>query len=209
MKKSIFISLLTIPFFMLAQTNKLIKSFNINAGKTMTTLLYKDASGNSNSKINYQSGNAYGVSLDLFGGKSNVIRAELLYHQAGAKTTFGSIPINWKLQYLGINCGYLFKLIDKNVYSFRPGILIGMDYLIKGEQTIGLDRYDMAKNSALKTMDANTGFILNNRFKMTETMQVFLDYRFNIGLNQIEKSDKGEKTRNMGHQILAGISINF
>lgn len=209
MKKNIFITLLTIPFFLSAQTNRLIKSFNVNGGKTLTTFIYKDASGNSNSKINYRLGNTYALSLDLFGGKNNAIRTELLYHEAGANSMIGTIPVNWNLQYLGINAGYLFSLIHKKVYSFRAGVIAGMDYLIKGEQKIGIDSYDIIKNNAIKTMDANAGAVLNNRFKISETAQLLLDYRFNIGLNQIEKYDKGEKTRNMGHYILTGISINF
>jgi hypothetical protein len=209
MKINIFILLLSIPYFLSAQTNRLIKSFNVNGGKTLTTFIYQDASGNSNSKINYRLGNTYGLSLDLFGGKNNVIRTELLYHEAGATSLFGTTPITWNLKYLGINAGYLFGIINKKIYSFRAGIISGIDYLIKGEQNIGLDRFDTTKQNALKIIDANAGVVINNRFKISETSQLILDYRFNVGLNQIEKADKGEKTRNMGHQILTGICINF
>lgn len=192
-----------------AQDGKLIQQVNFNAGRTFSSFLFEDEDGNKDQNLSYRSGNTYNLSIGLGFGTKHLVRPEILYSELGAKSSFLDAPVDWKLNYLGVGASYLFKIIDKETISLSPGAMIGYDYLLRGEQTIGSARYNLAENDALKAWDLNAGLLLNSRFKVTESLFLNFEYRFNLGLNQIEKQDQGEKSRNIGHRALIGLSFNL
>jgi len=203
------VTLFAVCFSLNAQDGKLIQQVNINVGKTLSSFLYKDANGNKDENLGFRSGNTYNLSLDLGFGLKHLLRPEIIYSELGAKSTFMDVLVDWKLNYFGVGAGYLYKYIEKESISVSPGAIIGYDYLLKGEQTIGSARYNLKKNDALKTWDFSLGFLLNSRFKLTESFYLNFEYRFNMGLNQIEKQDKGEKSKNIGHKALLGLSYKL
>ena len=127
----------------------------------------------------------------------------------GAKSNDVQLPIEWKLNYLGVGASYLIDALTTENIRVSPGLAFGMDYLLKGEQTIGTDRYNLNEDEVLKPWNLNASAMFNTRFKVTESFAIFMEYRYIIGLNQIEKQDIGEKTRNMAHRALAGLSFNL
>jgi hypothetical protein len=210
MRKLFFsITLFATCFGLKAQDGKLIQQVNFNTGRTFSSFLYKNADGNKDENLSYRSGNTYNLSIGLGFGSKHVLRPEIQYSELGAKSSFLDAPVDWKLNYLGVGASYLFKVIDKETISLSPGAIIGYDYLLKGEQTIGSARYNLNENDALKAWDLNAGLLLNSRFKVTESLYLNFEYRFNIGLNQIEKQDQGEKSKNIGHRALIGLSFNL
>jgi hypothetical protein len=203
------LSLFALSFGSKAQEGKLIQQVNFNAGKTFSSFLYKDADGNKDENLGYRSGNTYNLSVGLGFGSKHLVRPEIQYSEMGAKSSFLDVPIDWKLNYLGVGATYLYKVLNKETISLSPGVNIGYDYLLKGEQTVGSTRYNLNQNDALKAWDLNAGLILNSRFKVTESLYLNFEYRFNMGLNQIEKQDQGEKSKNIGHKALLGLSFNL
>jgi hypothetical protein len=109
---------------------------------------------------------------------------------------------------LGVGFGYLYNLLNKNTISLTPGVVVGVDYMTQGEQTIGINRYDIIESNYLKKLNVSAGLLLNSRFKVTETLFLSFEYRFNFGLNQIE-IDSEEKTRNIGNVGLIGLSFKL
>jgi hypothetical protein len=196
-------------FGLKAQDGKLIQQVNFNAGKSFSSFLYKDANGNKDENLSYHSGNSYNLSVGLGFGSKHLVRPEIQYSELGAKSSFLDAPVDWKLNYLGVGASYLYKLLNKETISLSPGIIVGYDYLLKGEQTVGNTRYNLTENDALKAWDLNAGLLLNSRFKVTESLYLNFEYRFNMGLNQIEKQDQGEKSKNIGHRALLGLSFNL
>jgi hypothetical protein len=210
MKKIIFsLSLFALGFGSKAQEGKLVQQINFKAGKSFSSFLFKDANGNKDENLSYRSGNTYNLSVGLGFGSKHLLRPEIQYSEMGAKSSFLDAPVDWKLNYLGVGACYLYKLLNKETISFSPGIILGYDYLLKGEQTIGNTRYNLNQNDALKAWDLNAGLLLNSRFKVTESLYLNFEYRFNVGLNQIEKQDQGEKSKNIGHKALLGLSFNL
>lgn len=203
------ISLFVICFSLKAQDIKLIQQVNFNVGKTLSSFLYKDADGNKDENLGFRSGNTYNLSVDLGFGLKHLLRPEIIYSELGAKSSFMDVLVDWKLNYFGFGASYLYKYIDRESIAISPGAIIGYDYLLKGEQTIGSERYNLNKNDALKTWDLSLGILLNSRFKVTDSFYLNFEYRFNIGLNQIEKKDQGEKSKNIGHKALVGLSYNL
>jgi hypothetical protein len=210
MKKILFsFSTLALVFASKAQEGKLIRQVNFNAGKTSSSFIYKDANGNKDENLTYRSGNMYNLNVGLGFGSKHLLRPEIQYSEMGAKSSFLDAPIDWKLNYLGVGSSYLYKLLNYETISLSPGVILGYDYLLKGEQTIGNTRYNLNQNEALKVWNLNGGFLLNSRFKVTESLFLNFEYRFNMGLNQIEKQDQGEKSKNIGHKALLGLSFNL
>lgn len=210
MKKIIFsISLLALSFGSKAQVGKLIQQVNFNVGKSFSSFLYKDATGNKDENLGYRSGNTYNLSVGLGFGSKHLLRPEIQYSELGAKSSFLDAPVDWKLNYLGVGASYLYNVLNKETISLSPGVNIGYDYLLKGEQTVGSTRYNLNQNDALKAWDLNAGLLLNSRFKVTESLYLNFEYRFNMGLNQIEKQDQGEKSKNIGHKAQLGLSFNL
>jgi hypothetical protein len=192
-----------------AQEGKILQQINFSAGKTFSSFLYTDANGNKDKNLTYRSGNSYNMSLGLGFGSKHLLRPEIQYSELGAKSTSTDTPVDWKLNYLGVGASYLFKVINKENISLSPGVIIGYDYLLKGEQTIGSARYNLNEIDVLKAWDLNAGLLLNSRFKVTESLYLNFEYRFNMGLNQIEKQDQGEKSKNIGHRALVGMSFKL
>jgi hypothetical protein len=203
------ITLFVTCFSLKAQDSKLIQQVNFNAGKTFSSFLYKDVNGNTDENLGYRSGNTYNLSVGLGFGSKHLVRPEIQYGELGAKSTFLDAPVDWKLNYLGVGASYLFKMLSKETISLSPGVIVGYDYLLKGEQTVGSTRYDLNQLDVLKAWDLNAGLLLNSRFKVTESLYLNFEYRFNMGLNQIEKQDQGEKSKNIGHRALVGLSFNL
>ncbi len=210
MKKIIFsLSLFALSFGSKAQDGKLVQQVNFNAGKTFSSFLYTDANGNKDENLSYRSGNTYNLSIGLGFGSKHLLRPEIQYSELGATSSFLDAPLDWKLNYLGVGATYLYKALNKETISLSPGVIVGYEYLLKGEQTVGNTRYDLNQLDAIKTWDLNTGLLLNSRFKVTESLYLNFEYRFNIGLNQIENQDQGEKSKNIGHKALLGLSFNL
>ena len=192
-----------------AQDTKLIQHLNFSYGKTFTGFYYKNDMGQKDENLSLSSGNAYALSLGMRLGERHQLRPEILYSEAGAKSEFLNDPISWKLNYIGFRASYLFHVFNKSNFSISPGVIIGYDYLLKGDQFIGNTKYDLKETDALKAWDLNAGALLSGRFKVTESLSIIAEYRYNLGLNQIEKKDVGERTKNFAHKALIGLSFNI
>jgi hypothetical protein len=182
---------------------------NFFAGKTFSTFNFINSLGEKSKELSYTNGSNYGFNIGFNLGKRHLLRPEVAYTQAGASSTYMDQPIEWKLNYLGLGLGYLVKVLETKNLTLSPGVVLVNDYLIKGEQIVGDVRYNLNDNVVLKKWDLNAGVLLNARFKVTESLYMGFEYRFNAGLNQIEKQDQGEKTKNIIHKATVGLSFQL
>lgn len=201
--------LIALSFGSKAQKARSAHQLNFNAGKTFSSFLFTDTSGKRSDNLRYRMGTTYSLNLGLALGKRHILRPEVQYCELGAILPSSEAPVEWKLNYLGIGTGYLCKLTKNDTISLALGALISYDYLLKGEQTIGDTSYDLQQQKALKEWDLNAGVLLSSRFRVTQTFSLNFEYRFNMGLNQLEKQDQGEQTKNIGHKALVGLSFTL
>jgi hypothetical protein len=186
-------------------------SLNIILGKNTSTFRFIKSNGLKSKGIDHCQGNSFGIGMSIALSNKHFITPEFLYYEAGAKSDFNDTPISWKLNYIGLGCGYGIKVINKSRFSMIPGIIIGIDYMTKGTQTIGLKSYDVREIDALTNWNTRSNVYLNNRIKVSEFMYLILEYRFSVGLNQIENKDSNlnQKTRNINHHLLLGFNIQL
>jgi len=205
--RSIFCLLLaSLPIFSFAQHKVKADEINFLVGKNTTKFLY--AFGSETKPTQWVNGNSYSLNVNLELAPKHFLRPEVNYYQAGAKSNVDNLALGWKLNYLGLGCGYAYKALSMKTISVSTGASFGLDFLTKGEQTIGNERYSITENNVLKRLNVGTNLFANAQFKVTETLYLQFEYRFGIGLNQIEK-DSGEKTRNIGNTALIGLSFKL
>jgi hypothetical protein len=205
--RSIFCLLLaSLPIFSFAQHKVKADEINFLVGKNTTKFLY--AFGSETKPTQWVNGNSYSLNVNLELAPKHFLRPEVNYYQAGAKSNVDNLALGWKLNYLGLGCGYAYKALSMKTISVSTGASFGLDFLTKGEQTIGNERYSITENNVLKRLNVGTNLFANTQFKVTETLYLQFEYRFGIGLNQIEK-DSGEKTRNIGNTALIGLSFKL
>jgi len=185
-----------------------LQHVNFNCGKSFSSFSFENAAGGTDENLGYRTGSTYNLNFGLGLGAKSLFRPEIQYSEMGAKSNFIDAPVDWKLNYLGVGVAYLYQAMSNDKFSVSPGLMFGYDYLVMGEQTVGDIRYNLNESKNLKNWDLNAGFILNSRFKVTESLHLNFEYRYSLGLNQIE-NDPSEKSKNKGHKALVGLSFNL
>jgi len=196
----------SLPLFTFSQKKVKVDEINFLVGKNTTKFLY--AFGSETKPTQWINGNSYSLNVNLALAPKHFLRPEVNYYQAGAKSNVDNLALGWKLNYLGLGCGYAYKALSLKTVTVSTGASFGLDFLTKGEQAIGNERFSITENNVLKRLNVGTNLFANAQFKVTETLYLQFEYRFGIGLNQIEK-DSGEKTRNIGNTALIGLSFKL
>ena len=196
----------SLPLFTFSQKKIKMDEINFLVGKNTTKFLY--AFGSETKPTQWINGNSYSLNVNLALAPKHFLRPEVNYYQAGAKSNVDNLALGWKLNYLGLGCGYAYKALYLKTISVSTGASFGLDFMTKGEQTIGNERYSITESNVLKRLNVGTNLFANAQFKVTETLYLQFEYRFGIGLNQIEK-DSGEKTRNISNTALIGLSFKL
>lgn len=208
MKKLIVFAALAFSSMTMAQ-NFGLKTINLVGGKQFSNFTFKNSDDEKDQTLKYQMYNAFGVNAVFKGGRHS-LRPELMFRQAGAKTTFNDIQINWKMNYLNLNVGYFYSILDGRTFTIQPGVAIGGGYMLNGEQEIGQTRLNIIEEESMKRFEVSAIGMLNAIAQITPTFSIGLEYRFGIGLNHIENDVTDQMTRNLYHGAMLnlGFTIN-
>ena len=177
-------------------------------GKNASSFIFKDSLGVKNKDLNNTMGDFYGLNLQIRLKKRHILVPELAYYNAGSNYKKEGLDITWRLNYVGFGLGYAFKIIDSKNYSMAPKIAIGYDYLLKQNQTIGTVTYDLTQtNAAFVNNNIRSSYGVTNQFKITDNLSFIAEYRYSIGLNQIENSrfNANKTTKNTSNTFIAGL----
>lgn len=187
--------------------------FGLKAGQNFSTFLFRSDKVN-DLDYKYRTSSFFGTDLSFKLNDRNFLRTELVAYQAGSQAIYGGNSISWRLNYIGLGAGYLFKLIDKEnqyKFSFSGGIHLGIDYLLSGQQNVNKLNYDLKEVDAFRDFNFHGGPLIRAKFIVTPRLNLAMEYRFDGSLIQIEDEDKsnGQKTYNIGHIVCAGITWNM
>ncbi len=177
-------------------------------GKNASSFIFKDSLGAKSKDLSNTMGDFYGLNLQIRLKKRHVLVPELAYYNSGSNYKKEGLDITWRLNYVGFGLGYAFKIIDTKNYSMAPKIAIGYDYLLKQNQTIGTATYDLSQtNAAFVNYNIRSSYSLTNQFKITDNLSFIAEYRYSIGLNQIENSSLNsiKTTKNTSNTFIAGL----
>ena len=212
MKKTILLSFVILSYLNFAQnTKKTTISGGFIFGKTLSNFTFKDSESTKDKELDAILGSMYGVNLLINLKEKHSIRPEVLFYQAGAKKTIDDINLNWNLNYLGLGLGYNYSLIKFYNSSFKIGCMLRADYLMKAEQTINDSRINLIEEKSFKKLDINANMNASLHFKLSEFSNLFVEYRYAFGINQIERDENAssQKTFNKAHQGVLGINFKL
>jgi hypothetical protein len=177
-------------------------------GKNASSFIFKDSLGAQSKDLRTTMGDFYALNLQIRFKKRHVLIPELAYYNAGSNYKKEGLDVTWRLNYVGFGLGYAFKIIDTKNYSMAPKIAVGYDYLLKQNQTIGTATFDLTQtNSAFVNYNLRSSYGLTNQFKISDNVSFIAEYRYSIGLNQIENSrfNAIKTTKNISNTFNAGL----
>ena len=184
-------------------------SVGIFGGPTYSTFSFVNSQGvDESSNYEFIGQSTFGIQLNIHNSKHN-LRPSLGLRQAGAKSTLGTIPMTWSLNYLDLEAAYLYELVQKKSLGLSIGAGLYGGYLIGGEQTIGTKTYSLNEEEAFNPIDFGVRVMTNIRFSITQTMSVFGEYQFGYGLSQIENDETDQQTKNRNQAIKIGLTIEL
>ena len=207
MKKTLLtLIVLSFSFAAIAQNHIHLKS-----GVSFTSFVFKNSESIKTKDLTHVFNNYSAFSYENYFAKRNILRAELGLRQAGAKAIMDEMKYEWKFNYLDVNLAYLFKFLGNENYGLHIGASPYLGFLLGGEQSIGETYYDVKDERAIKTIDVGVNFLANAQFKVAENIFVSLEYRYGLGMLNIEtdESNPDQVTKNTSHSILAGLSFNL
>ncbi|HZH85983.1 MAG TPA: hypothetical protein VFD77_01615 [Brumimicrobium sp.] len=208
MKKLIVFVALAFSSMTMAQSFGL-STINLVGGKQFSTFAFKNSNDEKDKTLKYQMYNAFGVNAAFKGGR-HILRPELMLRQAGARTTFNDVQINWKMNYANLNVAYLYSILEGRTFSIQPGVAISAGYMLNGEQEIGQTRLDIIEEESMTRFEVGAIGMLNATAQITPSFSIGLEYRFGIGLNHVENDINEQITRNLYHGAMLnlGFSLN-
>lgn len=181
-----------------------LNKISVFSGLTLSSFLYDETTLAYNNQYAYTADASLGLNFE-FTSRRHVLKPEILYKRLGSSTTINDTEIQWKLSYLELNIGYLFRVLDNPKFKISTGLNYGLAYMMDGYQTIGQIRFDVGSAGFLNRLDLTGNFLLNFAFQIRENLHLFAEYRFGMSILNIEK-DNNQTTRNMYHTVGLGLS---
>ncbi len=183
-------------------------SINFSSGKNTSKYVYKI---NSSSKsTDFVLGEDYSLSIAFKRLSRTIIRPEIHFFQAGARSLYEDQKLIWRTNYIGLGMNCLYKISNKDSSKFEPYLGVGLnsDFLINGEQSVGINTYNLNNPNVISRFNLSSTLLFNLSYTFTEHFIFFFENRFNFGINNIEK-DQNEKTRNIVNSFSLGFSVKL
>lgn len=203
--------LLTACFCLFLLSSQAQNQLHVKSGKTFSTFMFRNSEKTKDETLNHITNNFFGMSYDMHFGKLQVLRPEVSYREAGARSILNSQKLSWKLNYLDINMAYMLKILDFEKIKLYQGVAPGMAVLLAGEQFIGQEYHDLKAEKSIKNIDYGVNFILTSKIKVLENVFLTLEYRYGLGIYQIEtnKNQSAQTSRNRFHGVIFGLALPF
>lgn len=184
------------------------EGLTISGGKNFSSFLYRNDANNKDEQMKYEMLNSFGINMS-FSADRHTLRLEFLFRQAGARSDLNGLPLQWKMNYAEINFAYFYKILEKGIFSLRPGLGLSAADMINGEQFIGEQRLSIIEENSMNRFELGFQFLTNAKAQLSESFYLTLEYRFGVGITQIENDLNNQRTRNIYHGALIGLGFNL
>ena len=191
----------------LANETEAQSSLTAEGALNITTFHFMDSTGTVDDKYmpNISGGFAVGYRYTLDFGLFFGLRAGL--RSAGATYIYDEENYSWEMLYLNTQLGVGY---EKMFGKF--GIQVGVDgffgYMLKANQRINNENYDIKNSGALNSLDGGLNFSLGGKFKASEVVSVYLNFNYLMGLMNIE-TDNAQTTNNRMYGATLGFQFNI
>ena len=183
-------------------------TITFDAGQLFSTYKYTDSQGeikdfSQNISGCFSLGYHYTTSSGLF------FRVGLGMRKGGASLEYNEMNVEWNIQYADVNAGVGYIL---NKWRVKPYLSVSpyYAYALKGEQTMGQDKYDILKNKTMSPTDYGVYAVPGLKVDLSNTISFYAEYRQLFGLQNLETaSGSGQKTYNRGFSINLGVAVSI
>jgi hypothetical protein len=176
--------------------------------QNFSTFRYKDSNGKIED-LDYTIKYGYGLSFQKVLGKKLFLEGFLSYNQKGANSLLDLEKLDWSFHYanLGINAGYKLPL---GRISPLGGVGLYIGRLMKADQFIGSDYYDLLKAGGIKKNDFGANFFIGLEYEYSQDGSVFIRFDETVGLLQLETDETvSQKMFNRTFSIQIGLIFSI
>ena len=177
---------------------------NIEGSQVISNFKFVDSSGDiDKSYLNVMSG-AYGISYLKTTKKNLLLKVGAGMRKGGASLAYGNNTYSWQLQYIDakIGVGYI---ISK--WRLRPYVMLTPYYsfLMKANQTVNTQNYDMMKSKSIKNSDYGINGAFGIKVPLSDLLAIYAEGSYLYGLQNNEPTTS-QKLYNRAYFLTFGIS---
>jgi len=193
-----------LSFLFFSKPSNSQSSITFDAGQVFSTFNYTDTKGNRENDFSNNISGCFSLGYHYAQNNGLFFRSNIGMRKGGASIMDDGINVNWMLQYASANVG-LGYMHDK--WRLKPYFSVSpyYAYLLKGNQTIGPDNYDIKKNKSLKTTDLGLYFSPGFKMALSNYISFYTEFNYILGLQNLEES--AQKSFNRGFSINLGVAI--
>ncbi len=150
---------------------------------------------------------AYGIGYRYVVGNGLMLRTGLGLRKAGATMVYDNMNYTWDLQYAEVKLGGGYMLKKEKVSPYL-NVLGYCGYMLRGFQTINNESFDIKDAKSMNEMDFGVSISPGVQFTFSERFSSFVEFSYNLGLQNLEKDDSQE-SKNLAYGLTLGISISL
>ena len=172
-----------------------------DAGQMFSTFKFIDAQGNQEKNLTNNITGCFSLGYQYEQNNGLFVRANVGMRKAGASMVFDETNVNWNMQYADVSLGLGYIL---NKWRLKPYFSASpyFGYLLKADQTIGPDKYDIKQKKLIKTSDFGVFLSPGVKIAVSNLISIYAEYKYILGLQNLETSD--QKSFNRGFSARPG-----
>lgn len=177
-----------------------------DAGQMFSTFKFVDAQGNQEKDLTSNITGCFSLGYQYVQNNGLFVRTNAGMRKAGASMVFDETNVKWNLQYADVSLGLGYVL---NKWRLKPYISASpyFGYLLKAEQTIGPDNYDIKEKKLIKTSDFGVFISPGLKIAVSNLVSIYAEYKYILGLQNLETSD--QKSFNRGFSVNLGVAVTI
>ena len=163
-----------------SQTSDLTNSPNIislNFSQTYSKFKFTDSEGKIDPNMNFVIHAAYALDYYKIFNFGLYFKPEIGYKNYGSNSSVNDVNLDWSLHYFdgSLGIGYILNGKENKLKPFI-GASGYISTLIKAEQTIGPNAYDMIKQNAINKIDYGLYGHAGLNISLNKAISIFLEY---------------------------------
>lgn len=165
-------------------------------------------SDNNKEDLDYTIGFGYGILYQKALRDHLYIRTDLFYNKLGATQQIDIDKLDWDLHYAGLDAAFGYTFSFGRIKPFG-NIGLYYSYLLKADQSIGTQYFDLLKEEVLNTSDFGLKVSIGTAFQYSDNGSVFISLNEDWGFKELEKSNDTQNMYNRNFSIQLGLHFSI
>lgn len=179
----------------------------IEASQVFAKFKFVDSQGKTDNSYQQISAGAYGLGYRYTSKKNILIKVNAGVSKLGSSLVYESNSYAWSLQYLDLKIGAGYIL---NKWKLKPYFMVApyYAYLLKANQTINSQNYDIKKSNSIKGSDYGIICTPGLKFSISDNFSIYGEYNYIYGLQNNEVNSK-QQLYNRAYSFSLGMALKL